>query len=107
MEKLRLDMLTLPGHLDDQATWNMIVRYHFIYSIAGLILGFMAIFFGIVLFLMGISGSTTWVAEMIGAKSKITDAAPGVILFIVGLLIVYITRFSAKVRKLINSQKVR
>jgi hypothetical protein len=31
---------------------------------------------GIILFLYGVLGSTTWTAEFLGAKSEIVDAAP-------------------------------
>lgn len=70
--------------------------YQLIYSLAGLILGLACVIGGIILFLNGVTGSTNWTAKFIGAESNISDAAPGVVLFIVGLFIVWVTRFNAK-----------
>jgi hypothetical protein len=46
-----------------------------------------------------VTGVASWTARIIGAESQISDAAPGVILFIVGLFIVWVTRFTVKVAK--------
>lgn len=73
-------------------------RYRFWYSIGGLILGGLSMILGSVLFLFGATGETTWVANILGAHSEITDAAPGAILFIVGLFVVFVTRFRTAVR---------
>jgi len=70
-----------------------------IYSIGGLFLGFCSIIGGVILFLNGVAGSTNWTVKFIGAESNITDASAGVVLFIVGLFIVYITRFVIKKQK--------
>ena len=72
---------------------EVIARYRLIYSLGGLILGLACILGGIVLFLRGVSGATSWTAKLLGAESNITDAAPGAILFIVGLFLVVTTRF--------------
>jgi hypothetical protein len=69
------------------------MRYKFIYSICGLVLGFVCIIGGIALFLNGVAGATSWTAKFLGASSSINDAAPGSVLFIVGLFIVFVTRF--------------
>jgi len=76
--------------------WREAARYHLIYSLAGLILGLACIIGGIILFLRGVTGATSWIASLFGAKSQISDAAPGAILFIVGMFVVYITRFVVK-----------
>ena len=44
------------------------------------------------------SGHTSWTARFLGAKSQITDAAPGAVLFIVGLFTVFFTRYVLTVR---------
>jgi hypothetical protein len=44
-------------------------------------------------------GSTSWTAKILGSESNISDAAPGAVLFIVGMFMVLITRFSIKVKK--------
>ena len=73
--------------------------HQLIYSMAGIVLGFICVIGGIVLFLNGVVGSTSWTAKILGAESTINDAAPGTILFIVGLFIIFITRYVVKVHK--------
>lgn len=58
----------------------------------GLILGLASIVGGIILGLHGITGHTSWTAKLLGFESSINDAAPGVVLFIVGIFLVYITK---------------
>ena len=70
--------------------------YQLIYSLCGLVLGLVCVIGGIILFLRGITGATSWTAKILGAESKLSDAAPGVMLFIVGLFIVFVTRFKFK-----------
>ncbi|MFL0975064.1 hypothetical protein ACJO1P_05655 [Vibrio parahaemolyticus] len=77
----------------DAKIQQAIVKYEFIYSLIGLIMGLSCIFGGIVLCLNGVFGSTSWTVNILGAESAITDAAPGVVLFIVGVFSVYITRY--------------
>ncbi|MFZ0749092.1 MAG: hypothetical protein WAM70_07015, partial [Pyrinomonadaceae bacterium] len=62
------------------------------YATLGLVLGLATIIGGIILGLNGVAGSTSWTARLIGLESKINDAAPGVVLFIVGIFLVFITR---------------
>ncbi len=85
--------MKMPKEMNNTDTWDHIAKYEFIYSLCGLILGTICILGGIVLFLRGITGSSSWTTKILGADSKISDAAPGAILFIVGLFIVYVTRF--------------
>ena len=73
-------------------------KHQLIYSIAGLILGLVCILGGVALFINGVAGSTSWTAKILGAESQISDAAPGAVLFIVGLFIVLITRYVLKVK---------
>ena len=61
------------------------LRYKFFYSMAALVLGLLIVLGGIVLFLNGVVGSTSWTAKIIGIESSISDAAPGAVLFVVGL----------------------
>ena len=82
-----------PRGFSDKAFWNKANLYQFIYSMAGLVLGLTCIIGGIVLFLHGVTGSTSWTAKILGAESKISDAAPGAILFIVGIFLVFITKY--------------
>lgn len=73
------------------------LRHRFIYSMAGLILGCACVIGGIALFLNGVAGSSSWTAKMLGGDSTLTDAAPGAILFVVGLLVVFLTRYKVSV----------
>ena len=91
--------MMLPKGMKDPDTWKRISLFQLIYSLCGLILGLVCIIGGIILFLHGIVGSTSWTARMLGAESKISDAAPGAVLFIVGLFVVLVTRFTAKARR--------
>lgn len=68
------------------------VRNEYIYGMLGQILGLSSIIGGIVLFLNGVAGSTSWTAKLLGLESNINDAAPGSVLFIVGLFLVRVTR---------------
>jgi FtsH-binding integral membrane protein len=74
-----------------------VTLYQLIYSLAGLVLGLASIIGGVVLFLRGVTGSTSWTARTFGLESNLSDAGPGAVLFIVGLFMVFVTRF--KVRK--------
>jgi len=82
-----------PQHLE------RLSRHELTYAIAGLVLGVVCILGGIVLFLNGVAGSTSWTAKMLGVDSTITDAAPGAVLFIVGLFVVVVTRYKLSVRR--------
>lgn len=85
--------------LKDKEFWKKAILYQVVYSLAGLILGLVCMIGGIILFLRGVTGSTSWTADILGTKSSIADAAPGVILFIVGLFIVLITKFDVSIKK--------
>lgn len=73
------------------------LRYRFIYSMTGLFLGLVSMLGGIALFLHGVAGSTSWTAKILGNESTITDAAPGAVLFVVGLFVVVATRYRVKI----------
>jgi hypothetical protein len=76
------------------------IRGEFIYAMSGLILGLACIAGGIILGLHGVTGSTSWTAKLFGLQSQINDAAPGVVLFIVGIFFVVATRPKVKLRDL-------
>ena len=67
-------------------------RHQLIYSVLGLasILG------GILLFLAGVTGKMSWSAKFLGATSEMLDAAPGAVLLVVGLIIVFVTRYKSR-----------
>jgi hypothetical protein len=74
------------------------VRGEYLYGMLGLILGLAAIVFGSVLCLHGVAGSTSWSASFLGLSSNINDAAPGVVLFIVGLFMIVATKPKVKLK---------
>ena len=74
------------------------MRYKLIYSLCGLFWGWSCIFGGMLLFVRGISGSSNWVTKFIGIESNIANAAPGTILFLIGLFIVIVTRYNVRVK---------
>lgn len=76
-----------------------IISFQFIYSLAGLIIGSLCLVLGTFLLYSGVVGSTTWTANVLGFKSEISDAGPGLIIALIGLFIIFITRFCIKVTK--------
>ena len=91
--------LELPADPRERHFWGRLAMLQLIYSLAGLVLGLACIVGGILLFFHGVAGSSSWVGEVIGVKSKLSDAAPGTVLFIVGLAVVWVTRFAVRVRQ--------
>ena len=94
-----LPRMEVPGTMDSAAAYRRFALLQFVYSLAGLVLGAACVVGGIVLFLRGVAGSASWTASILGAESQISDTAPGAVLFLVGLFIVLITRFTIEVRK--------
>jgi len=76
------------------------VQGEYRYAMAGLVLGLATILGGVVLGLHGIAGKTSWTAKLLGLESNLTDAPPGVVLFIVGVFLIYATRPKVKLEKL-------
>src|SRR2546430_8987029 len=101
--------LELPADPRERHFWGRLAVLQLIYSLAGLLLGLACIVGGILLFFHGVSGSSSWVGEVIGVKSQLSDAAPGTVLFVVGLAVVWPTRFAVRVRQPIemDSQEPR
>ncbi len=73
--------------------------FRFVYSMSGLLLGAGCVIGGIKLFLRGIGGSTSWTASVMGSETAITDAGPGAVLFVVGLFVIFVTRYRVKVKE--------
>ena len=80
--------------MQDNELIKMHLRYKFIYSILGMILGLFCILGGLLLFLNGIVGSTNISTNIFGSETSITDAAPGSILFFLGLFLTYHSRYT-------------
>lgn len=93
------DNLTVPRSLKDPDTYKKFAQLQLVYSLFGLLLGLACVLGGIVLCLHGVVGSTSWTAKLLGAESSLSDARPGVVLFVVGLFVVWVTRFSVEAQK--------
>jgi hypothetical protein len=96
--------LELPPDPKQRQFWVRMARLQLIYALAGLIVGLACVAGGLGLFLHGVYGSSSWVGNFIGVQSRLADAAPGTVLFVIGLLIVWLTRFSVRVRQPITIQ---
>jgi hypothetical protein len=94
--------LELPPNPRERHFWGRLAVLQLIYSLAGLVFGLACIVGGIVLFFHGVAGSSSWVGEFIGVQSKLSDAAPGTVLFVVGLAVVWLTRFTVRVKQPID-----
>src|SRR2546427_10825713 len=92
-----LAVLELPPNPRERHFWGRLATLQLIYSLAGLVFGLACIVGGIALFFHGVSGSSSWVGEFIGVQSKLSDAAPGTVLFVVGLAGVWPPRFPVRV----------
>jgi hypothetical protein len=89
-----------PTHSHAADVLRTAVRNEFRYALVGLAVGLVAILSGTALTLHGAFGSTSWTARLLGLESSVNDAAPGVILFVVGILITFITRPRVELEKL-------
>lgn len=96
---LVIGALELPPNPGERHFWGRLATLQLIYSLAGLVLGLACVVGGILLFFHGVAGSTSWVGGVIGIQGKLSDAAPGTVLFVVGLLVVFLTRFDVRVRQ--------
>lgn len=83
-------------------TIQQLIKYQFIYSMTALILQLACMIIGGWLGISGAVGHTSFTAQVlseIGLKVQMTDAGPGTVLFLVGLLTLPFTRFDVKVDK--------
>jgi hypothetical protein len=94
-----LAALELPPNPRERHFWGRLAVLQLIYSLSGLVFGLACIVGGILLFFHGVAGSSSWIGEFIGVQSKLSDAAPGTVLFVVGLAVVWLTRFAVRVRQ--------
>ena len=64
----------------------------------GLLLSLAVLLVGCSLFYVGISGNVARVARALGLTIEIAEASPGALLFVVGLLMVWATRYKVSVK---------
>ena len=80
------------------------MKLKLIYSLLGLFLGLSCIISGSILSVYGVTGHTSIIASFLGLSTQLNDAAPGVVIFIVGIFMVLITKFQVKGRTIINHE---
>jgi len=107
-EEIRARRVEVPTGGEDYELWKKATLYQLIYSLSGLSLGLLCIIGGIVLFIMGVGGNINWIVKAEGFNSQLVNAAPGVVLFLVGMLVAWMTRFNilaSKAAKRIKRKK--
>ena len=92
--------VVIPPDVLDKDFWQMVIKYQFIYSVCGLVIAFLTVVLGMVLVFHGIGNGNEWSAEFFGIK--INDAAPGLVLFVIGLAMAQFTKFDVGIANLTN-----
>jgi hypothetical protein len=92
-----IQMIVVPGSHDDRELYRRAAKYQFWYSVLGLLVGIICVVAGMLLLLHGIAGHTSWTASILGAKSELNDAAPGVVFAVLGLFVIWVSRFGISV----------
>lgn len=88
-----------PEGYKDKSFWENASRRHFIYSMFGLLIGLFFVIGGCVLSFNGVAGAVSWTSKFLGMESSINDAAPGVVLFLAGLFVIFVTRYNVVANK--------
>ena len=74
----------------------VVAIFQLVYSVLTLLLGLACIVVGATLSLNSVGGDITWSVNLAGASSQLSSAPQGVVLFVVGLFVVWIGRFSVE-----------
>ena len=75
------------------------LHYEFIIVLISLIGGIGCLIAGIILTILGLTGSIEWIVEVSGFTSRIINASPGIVIMIIGLILTLKSRLKIKVRK--------
>jgi hypothetical protein len=94
VEELELE---IPAGLSPKAVENLVESQRR-YSIAGLVLGSIIIVGGAVLMVLGFTETVDITFESGGSKGHVATGSLGTVLALIGLAIVYFTRFKVKVK---------
>lgn len=86
----------IPSGVKDPSLFRFAVDRQYRYSRVGLAVGCLCILAGLLLLLHGISGSVSWTAQLMHFTSKLVDAPAGIVLAVLGLAVVWITRFEVR-----------
>lgn len=75
------------------------LHYEFIIILISLIGGIGCLIAGVVLTLLGFTGSIEWILEASGFTSRVINASPGIVLMIIGLWLTLKSRLKIKAKK--------
>lgn len=75
------------------------LHYEFIIILLSLIGGIGCLIAGIVLTVLGFTGSIEWIVELSGFTSRLINASPGIVLMILGLVLILRSRLKIKAKK--------
>jgi len=82
-----------------EETVQQLAKAQLLYSFFGLAFGVFVMVLGCILLYLGISGESNFIADTFGIKAELTDAAPGTVLIVVGLIVIVVTRFRLTIKK--------
>lgn len=75
------------------------LHYEFIIVLISLIGGIGCIIAGIILTILGFTGSIEWIVEASGFTSRLVNASPGIVLMIIGFWLTLKSRLNIKAKK--------
>lgn len=75
------------------------IKYEFIIVLISLIGGIGCLIAGLVLTILGFTGSIEWIVEATGFTSKLINASPGIVLMIIGFWLTLKSRIDIKAKK--------
>jgi hypothetical protein len=75
-----------------------LVQWEGIKAIFGLVIGLICVVGGLALIYAGVEGSIDWSLKGLGLESKLAKASPGALVIVAGVVIIWVTRFSYKVK---------
>lgn len=78
------------------------LRYEFIIVLISLLGGIGCLVAGIVLTILGFTGSTEWIVEASGFTSKLINASPGIVLMCIGFWLTLKSRLKIKAKDTTN-----
>ena len=84
---------------------DAIIRLHYQSRLIGVCVGGLLAIGGIVIALCGMSGSVNWNLKLPGLSSSLSNASPGVVVLVCGILIVFWFRPSSKIEQEVNLSK--
>lgn len=90
--------IEIPKEVKDTKLWKQATVFQFVYSIVGLLLGIGCIITGIILLIKGILLKQDFNIKVFNFESNLTNTSVGVILFLIGILVIFITKFSIKAK---------